>query len=31
MESVIPILAVVACPVGMGLCMWLMHKRGGSR
>jgi hypothetical protein len=36
MRDVVPYLAVLACPVGMGLCMWLMNRghredRGADR
>lgn len=37
MESVLIAMAVLACPLGMGLCMWMMargmrgaHKEGGG-
>jgi hypothetical protein len=26
MRDVLPFIAVLACPVGMGLCMWLMAR-----
>jgi len=30
MESLLPLIGFLACPLGMGLCMWLMRKRGAQ-